>query len=47
MIHEVSEDAGPTFEIGNLQQEIEQLEQYNRTHDVPRLMLPEGEESGI
>lgn len=36
-----------TFDFGNLQQEIEQLEQYNRTHDVPRLMLPEGEESGI
>lgn len=36
-----------TFDFGNLQQEIEQLEQYNRTHNVPRLMLPQGEESGI
>ncbi len=35
------------FDLDNLQAEIDELEHYNQTHNVPRLLLPEGEESDI
>lgn len=36
-----------SFNFKNLQDEIDQLEEYNKTHDIPRVVLPEGQESGI
>lgn len=35
------------FNIQNFQSEIKLLEEYNETHDVPRIVLPEGQESDI
>lgn len=36
-----------TFDFDTLQHEINELEIYNDKHQVPRLMLPEGQESDI
>lgn len=35
------------FDIQNFQHEIDQIEAYNRKHDMPRMTLPEGQESQI
>lgn len=34
------------FNFDSLQKEIEELEKYNKKHKVPRLVVPEGQESG-
>jgi len=35
------------FDLQNFQQEIDQIEAYNQKHNMPRMTLPEGQESQI
>lgn len=35
------------FSLNNLQSEIDKLEKYNKTHNVPKMLLPEGQEDDI
>lgn len=45
----IIENSSGTYSLNfnNLQSEIDNLEEYNKIHDVPRVVLPEGQESGI
>lgn len=36
-----------SFDINNIQNEIDRIETYNEVHNIPRIFLPEGEESNI
>lgn len=36
-----------SFDLNNIQNEIDRIETYNKDHNIPRIFLPEGEESNI